>query len=279
MECPKAREAGALSLLLPTVFLNGPFLGQCDGLWVGCCLLAVAAAIERKTYAMAAWAGLAFAFKAQAAFLAPFCLVVVKRERRWATMLIPSAVYLLAMLPAWLAGWPLSNLLTVYVRQYEYLDWLSKGPNIWALPQMLGGSGAWLSAAHIVTLAAVSAYMWRPPKSLLVAALLSALILPFFLPRMHERYFLLADLLAFSFAYVDRRGAPIFLTVQAASLLSLLTYATNVPALNVAGGALMAIALVMVVRLGYGRSAIRSPSFGDDARGDRAMRQSPACCC
>src|SRR4051794_30818258 len=82
----RANEAAALSLLIPSVSLNGPLLGQCDAMWVGCCLFAVASAIEKRTYRMAAWAGLAFAFKAQAVFVAPFALAIVLRERRWVAL-------------------------------------------------------------------------------------------------------------------------------------------------------------------------------------------------
>lgn len=248
-------EAALLSLLLPTVMVNGPFLGQCDALWVGCCLMAVAAAIEKRTYAMAAWAGIGFAIKAQAIFSAPFALAVVIRERKWAALLIPPIAYLLAIVPAWLAGWPLSDLLTIYSRQIRYTHWLSTAPNLWALPAIFlpRGSPALTVVAYAATLVAVGLFVRRfPQRSLLAAALFSAILVPWLLPKMHERYFLLADLLSFCLAFVDRRAVPIFLAVQAGSLLSLFAYATNFDPLNVAGSLLMTAALLLTGVLLFG---------------------------
>lgn len=255
-------EAAAISLLLPTVFLNGPLLGQCDALWVACCLYAVAAAVQKRTFVMAAWAGLGFAIKAQALFLAPFALALVVRERKWAALLIPPAVYLLAIIPAWLAGWPLADLLMIYVGQVEYTHWLSTAPNLWALPAIFApkGSPELFLAATFATIVAVVAFVWRfPQRPLLAAALFSAILVPWLLPKMHERYFLLADLLSFCLAYVDRRGIPIFLAVQTGSLLSLFAYATNFDPLNVAGSFAMTFAL-----LATGRLLFVLPPAGDE---------------
>ena len=258
-------EAALLSLLLPTVVLNGPFLGQCDALWVGCCIIAVAAAVERRTIAMAAWAGIGFSIKAQAIFIAPFALALVIRERKWIAILIPPLAYLLAVAPAWMAGWPLDDLLTIYSRQLRYTHWLSTAPNLWALPAIFipKGTPALMIAADIATAIAIALFIWRfPRRSLLAAALFSAILLPWFLPKMHERYFLLADLLAFCLAYVDRRGIPIFLAVQAGSLLSLFAYGTDLDALNVAGSVAMTMALLLTGRLLF------APTQGDQ-NGDR----------
>ncbi|MBW8842714.1 MAG: hypothetical protein JF608_13120, partial [Sphingomonadales bacterium] len=110
-------EAAAMSLLLPTMILDGPMLGQCDGIWAALCLLSVAAAIEGRTLAMVVWCGIAFAFKAQAAFIAPFVLtVLLQRRANIALWIVPPAIYCVAMLPAWLAGWPAADLATIYLR-------------------------------------------------------------------------------------------------------------------------------------------------------------------
>ena len=86
--CDDAASAALFALALPTVILNAA-LGQVDGLWTACCLMALAAGIERRTLAMAAWAALAFAFKAQAAFLAPLMLAIVIRDRKWLALAFP----------------------------------------------------------------------------------------------------------------------------------------------------------------------------------------------
>lgn len=239
-------EGAVFVPLLPSVIFNGPFIGQCDAWWVAACIMAVAK--RDKPLEMAAWAGLGFAFKAQAVFIAPFIIAVVVQRRAWFALAIPPAIYLLAITPAWAAGWPLFNLLTVYARQEAYFDWLSAAPNLWAFAALPWKDGwFWmLWIAYAATLAAVVLYWRRFPKDPLRAALLSALIVPFFLPKMHERYFMLADILALCFSL--RAGRPtMFLLVQAGSVLSLANYATHIRLLNALGSLPMAAAIAACV--------------------------------
>jgi Gpi18-like mannosyltransferase len=226
--------AAAITFLLPTVILNGPVLGQCDTIWAGCCVLAVAEALKNRASKMAVWAGIGFAFKAQAAFLVPFCLAFVIRKRAWAVMLIPPSMYLAAILPAAFAGWPLADLLTIYAHQAAHPSLLSYAPNLWAIPTSLylfdlaqglafvAAASAAIAAAGYVILVARGDGDLSP----LDAALLSALLIPYLLPNMHERYFFLGEVLAFTAAYVrrDRISLVVAVLVQFGSLLSIIGY-------------------------------------------------------
>ena len=88
---------------------------------------------------------------------------------------------------------------------------------------------------------------------MLVLALLSATAFPFLLPKMLERYYFLADVLALALALLlqTRRAALIAIGVQGASLLSLLTYIYwyHWPYPALAGPPLAAAALVMTAML------------------------------
>jgi Gpi18-like mannosyltransferase len=247
----RAVEAGALTLLLPTVIINGPFLGQCDGLWVACCVMSVAFAVERRTLSMAAWAGLGFAIKAQSSFLAPFVLAVIVRERKWAAFVVPPFIYLLAIAPAWMAGWPLGDLLSIYERQYESLSWLSTAPNIWAVPQILVAHPPYwvFLVGYFATVAATILYVWRFREPLLIAALLSAILVPWLLPKVHERYFLLADVLALAAALIDRRAAFILVCVQLGSLFALMAYILVWLPLIIVGSVFMTTALYLLLKM------------------------------
>jgi Gpi18-like mannosyltransferase len=241
-----AADGAVVALLLPTVVLNGPMLGQCDALWAAPCLMAVAAAVERRPVAMATWAGLAFAVKAQAAFIAPFALVVIARDRKWPPLLIPPAIYFLMVAPAWAAGWPIGDLLTVYAHQFGYKELLSNAPNLWALPAAITGRApphVLFTLGYGLAACAVALYLWKAPRRTMDAALLAALLFPFVLPKMHERFFFLADMLSFAAAFADRRMVAVFVAVQAGSLLSLLAYGTDLAPLNVLGSLAMAFAL------------------------------------
>ena len=251
-------QAAALTVLLPSSVLNAALFGQCDALWAAPCLLAVAAAIERRTAAMMLWCGIAFAFKLQAVFLGPFALAALIGQRApWRVWLIPPAVYVAAMLPAWLAGWPAMDLATIYLRQAGHFDALSmNAPNIWQLAQGLAAMPmlSLQPLAFAVAALASLAYLLRFARNggmpdLIAAALLSALLLPGLLPRMHERYFFLADLLAFALAIVwrNRDGWFIFAAVQAASVLAVWGALTSDASFATAGAISMIAATVTLL--------------------------------
>jgi Gpi18-like mannosyltransferase len=225
-------EAGAWSLLLPTVVFNVPFMGQADVFWLAPCVLAVAAAVRREPVRSALWASVGFAFKAQAIFLAPFvALVLIRRRAPLWSWLIPVAVYLAAILPAALAGWPLTDLLTVYLRQAAWHlpgeVFISGAPNLWMLVRLAAPHLYSVALGIILAEMAAVAYVWRLLRAdmnahgLLTAAALSAAMLPFLLPGMHERFFALFEVLTFCLASIDRRAIIVAVLAQAAFVLNI----------------------------------------------------------
>ena len=228
----QARQAVAV-LALPTVIINAALLGQCDALWAGACILAVAAMIRGRTAASLAWCGVAIAFKAQAVFIAPFILgALVKRRAPLWQWAIPALVFAAMMLPARLAGWPASDLLTVYLRQAGQFDfagrlatpWVWVGMSLHDAAQKFYIWGYFVAAAAALGIAVLS---YRAKQAaMLPVALLSVIALPFILPRMHERYFFLADVLALALALTLRTRMAITAAVgmQLASLASLFSY-------------------------------------------------------
>lgn len=240
-----AAAAATASLLLPTIVLNVSFFAQADTFWVAACTLAVAAAVERRLTALAVWAGVAFAFKAQAVFLAPFCLYVFLTERPpWWCWLISPLIYCLAMAPAWVAGWPAWDLLTVYVRQAQWQPelggvFISNGASWWTLYGALAPELAlktfWIG--YLTAAIAVAAYVWLllgrrlTDTQLLAAAAISSAGLPFLLPGMHERFFILADVLTYCLAWSN----PNRRTIAAAVLMQ---FASGLPGYGWASGLL-----------------------------------------
>ena len=270
---PHADRAAMLTLLLPTSLLNAAVLGQCDALWAAPCLLAVAAAIERKQARMLVWCGIAFAFKLQAIFLAPFALAMLIAHRTpWRFWPIPAGIYVAAMLPAWLAGWPAADLATIYLRQAGTYDQLAmNAPNLWQIVQTLAGPAplepiAFAAAALIMLVFLVRFARAGAMPDPIAAALLSALILPGLLPRMHDRYFFLADLLAFALAasWRSRDGWLIFAGVQTGSLLALWSGMSGDPAFAAAGGvAMIAATGALMLRLRPLPARSLTPAFGE----------------
>jgi Gpi18-like mannosyltransferase len=242
--------AALLALLLPSAILNGPVLGQCDAFWTGCCLLAVACAIQERPIAMAAWAGAAFAFKAQAAFLAPFCAMIVIQRRAWAALLIPPLIFLLSVAPAAAAGWPLDDLLSIYLKQPRFA-FVGDAPNLWAIPRAFRiAYPALFPIGYALAAAAAAAIAAMRRRDLLLVALLSSIALPFLLPKMMERYFFLADVLSLALAYSrqDRLCVAIAVAMQAASCTAIVAYLAGLPWLAAIAAAPVAFALAGTIR-------------------------------
>jgi hypothetical protein len=269
-------EAAAMALLLPTVIIDGPLLGQCDGIWVALCLLSVTAAIEGRMLAMVVWCGIAFAFKAQAAFIAPFVLaVLLQRRANIVLWIVPPTIYCIAMLPAWLVGWPALDLATIYLYQARYFTTIGSSPGLWAigavaLPRKPTDLFVIGYAAGVIFSAIYIALLCRRRLSreqMLEAALLSALALPFLLPKMLERFTLLADLLALSLAFISPRRANgiVATAVIAASSTGYFGYWTGMEWLPIIGCVVNAWVLFeLFKRLFWPAAAMASPSLTDE---------------
>jgi Gpi18-like mannosyltransferase len=247
-----------LSLILPTVALNGPLWGQCDAIYTGAILFGVAAALENRSLAMLTAFGVAFSFKLQAVFLAPFLLYQVLRQRppAW-LLLVPPAVFAGLMLPAWFSGRPAMELLTLYLHQANLNPALSvNAPNPWLAARKLGLSyevgapiGVGLAAVACLALA-LTAHRARLDRSgSLLLALGSAVILPYLLPNMHDRYFFVADVLSLVLAYAapGPRTIAAAVLIQAGSLGAYLNYLFDVSGGAMAGMLLMSAGVAVVV--------------------------------
>jgi hypothetical protein len=81
------------------------------------------------------------------------------------------------------------------------------------------------AAAMIAVVAYVAVFARRrlDPMMTMRIALLSAMTFPYLLPKMHERYLLLADLLSFAIAVIarDRRSVQVFLACELASTIAI----------------------------------------------------------
>ena len=258
-----ARSRAALFVLvLPSVAINDTLLAQCDAMWAGACAFGLAAMMRGRTVAALVWCGVAISFKAQAAFIAPVIIgaMIGRRTPLW-QWAIPAAVFLASLVPAWLAGWPMLKLLTVYLEQAK----LDQIPGQLANPWMLGTIVAEQASAHwfilgyaaaigaALAIIALAARSWRDPHFLLLLGAISGTALPFLLPKMLERYYFLGDAmtLALYLTLRERHSLMAVRGVQAASILSHLTYLYFIdrPYPALLGAICAGIALVAMCRL------------------------------
>lgn len=274
---------------LPTVLINGACWGQCDTVYVCFIVLSLYLVKTKRPALSAAMLALAFAFKLQTIFFFPIVLLgLIHGEYKPKHALVFAAAYLVTMIPALLAGRPFMDALSVYANQSmgQYYDRLTyNAPNLYTFFPMLGFSNSqeytWmryiegvdkdalnpylteflmptlqnaaLYACVLLTLLVVFYWLTHAkevtPDMTLDLALFFAIFLPFVMPKIHERYFFLADMLSILYAarYRDRRFVP--LLVVGASLMSYLPYLTRQrPVDERVLGLMMLAALVVVSR-------------------------------
>ena len=255
-----ALEGSLAVLLLPTIIINAPVFAQADTFWIAPSLSAIAASCRDDTRSTAFWAGVAFAFKAQAVFIAPFVIwMLIERRAPWWHWLLPALVYMIAVLPAWLVGWPAFDLLSVYVRQAQYVPpngvrFVSTASNWWALFAYLNYDRAvedyWIGffAAALAAIVYVRVLMVRRVSRVLAAAL-SATMLPFLLPGMHERFYALSELTVFCLAWASRsrRMAIAALFMQVQLLLAFFGWILRQPVITITGAGLVTAVIWLLI--------------------------------
>ncbi len=203
-------------LLLPTVLLNSAYWGQCDAIYSFFALTCLYFLMKEQPLFAMIFLGISFSFKAQAIFLAPLIfLLVLKQKIPWLYLAIIPVVYVLMMIPAALTGRPLVQLLKIYIGQEEKYSALSLHAPNWYLffPKSLNNHTTvllGLMITVIVVLAWTAVYAKRfqlfTPQVILLCAMMSVALMPFFLPKMHERYFYLADVTSFLMAFYFPQG-------------------------------------------------------------------------
>jgi Gpi18-like mannosyltransferase len=217
-------------LFAPTVVLNGAFWGQTDSIFTAGLAASVYFLLRRReALAWIAFA-LAFSIKFQAVFLAPLLLILLmKGLLRWRYVLVVPLFYILISLPAWFAGRPAAELLTVYTSQVAQYPALVLGaPNLYQwLPQDLYSvlyPAGLIYAAAIIFLFVAMALKSRVEvtSSLLVQlAFVSVIIAPYLLPKMHERYFYPSDVLSIPYGFFF---PPLFWVPVVVNLVSFFAY-------------------------------------------------------
>lgn len=228
-------------LLLPSVIANSAYWGQADAIysaWVlgGIYFLmrATADGIDDSSRRWnSVWAcalfGIAIAFKLQAIFVMPvLAWLLLRRVIPWYSLLVIPAVYALLDVPALLVGAPWREVFSVYLDQTDSYKQLTLGAaNLYQLIP-ISGDATWLAhigiavaAGIIVAFLAWSVWKRPPvtPTTLLAVATASAVIVPFLLPAMHDRYFYTAEILTVVLAfYLPLRFVLIPILVQLAAI-------------------------------------------------------------
>ena len=199
-------------------------------------------------------------------------------------MLVP-LTYAAMMLPAVLAGRPLRELFTFYASQYGEHPLLSMAaPNPWLIVQQLVAYPADFREPPLLSRLAPDTFLWlqavlpqhdgmilagvalallacgalllsfltcrgRPgPAQLVTMLALAALLVPYFAPRMHERYFIAAGVLTYVLTLLRPGLWPAAACMHSAAVLTYTRFLFDIPKLPILGVFLATAALLLLLR-------------------------------
>ncbi len=239
-ECTKSRKKGiltyALIWCLPTVAANSALWAQCDVMYV--CLIIWSLyfyAKDKPKLSMLFYAG-AFCFKMQVVFVLPVYIYLwVHRKYKLYQFLYLPGLYALGCIPAWLIGGKsLKELLLLYVGQSQQEPWMLSWywPNIYQIfgthefYEFFAKAGMYGAIAVTMLLLYDMARKLNAtnPKMITMMMYAYAVVIPFFLPYMHERYGYLADVLAVMLFVMMPRFLPL---AASQILISYVAYACH----------------------------------------------------
>lgn len=198
-----------IALVLPTVVFNGAYWGQCDVIYASFCLMALYMGLTKRSARSMIFFGVALSFKLQTVFFMPVMLPLwLRKDIKLRHLVLIPVSYMVMMIPALWGGKSLRHVLTVYLQQAGAYNFITvNAPNLYQflpdmdnalLYDMFGPMAMALGFACLMAMC-VLVSVHRDHLSVdatLLACLLMLCGIPFFLPKMHERYTFGADVLS-----------------------------------------------------------------------------------
>lgn len=214
------------ALVHPTVLMNSAYWGQCDSILVAGIVASFYFLLKGNGRLATIMFALAFSFKLQAIFVLPaFIVAVIVGKVKLKDLIFFPLTFIATLLPAIAAGRSIVDSLSVYFMQTtQYPELILNAPSVYQLVSskasfesfnFLGIMLSGLAALLLVYLC----FVFKDKigqKQLVLVFFLSSLLLPFLLPRMHERYFFIADIMSIIYLFYNpKRWYFSFITVFA----------------------------------------------------------------
>ena len=265
LDCTKSRKraqfAYGLFLFLPTVILNAAVWSQCDIIYTFLILCSVYFLLKDRRWTGMWFYGAAFAVKLQTLFIFPFLVILwVRKKVDLKHFVTIPVMYLLGILPAWLAGRPFMELIGIYAFQGSKDRWsLSiKFPNIY---QIIGnqyfldeyvGAGMYLILGILMLVLFVMAYQnIRVTKEyVILMVVFFGMLTTYFIPHMHERYLYLTDAFLLIYVLIRPERFWLFITAGFLTVVGYAEYLTkNPPCVPYSVLAFLQLAVLIVIGL------------------------------
>lgn len=282
--------AALIMLFVPTIVINASFYGQMDSMWASFALGGVYFLLRGRYWWGVSLCTVALAFKPQGVFIfALVGLLILAGRIPWRSLLAVPLVYVGLDIPAIVLGRNPIELLTIYSmsRQESHVPSLtSRAPSVYAF---IGASADRVDAikhlgyVFVVALVLGICYVLVVRKveltkeRIVTAAALFSILVPFFLPGMHERYFFLADVMSVVLVFYQPRLWYVPLLVQSSSLLAYQPYlfhGQNSLILPLPIAASLMLAAMLVVAYDLLRDAVLPRADSEEA--DEEAAKDPA---
>ncbi|MCI7041278.1 MAG: hypothetical protein MR992_03970 [Lachnospiraceae bacterium] len=258
----KAIFGMAILLLSPAVILDSAYWCQCDIIYTSFLLWSFYYFLKDNSRKSAIFFGVSFIFKLQSVFLLPFFIIMwlKKRTIKLRHYLYVPVIYVISIIPAWIAGRSFQDLITIYLNQSNYYPWGTLNyPNIYALlgeemPDLrhaneVSGAGTIMA---IMILGCIAYYLYtkkvRLTNELIVTlALFTVAITVYSLPHMHDRYGFLIDLLAIIYGVNNVRKLPVTCGFTLVSVVSFMPFLIGTDILPLRYTAILLLCLIVYV--------------------------------
>ena len=202
-----------VALITPTVLMNSAYWGQCDSILAAFCIASFYFILKGNGKWATVMFALAFSFKLQAIFILPaFIVAVILKRIKLKDLPLFPLTFIATLLPAIMAGRPIKDTIGIYFLQTsQYPELTLNAPSVFQLLskkadfETFNFLGIMLAGLGALSLIYVCFYFKDKigGKQLVSIFYLSALLLPFLLPRMHERYFFIGDLMGIIFLFYN----------------------------------------------------------------------------
>ncbi|MCR5670066.1 MAG: hypothetical protein K6G10_03600 [Butyrivibrio sp.] len=230
----KSLLAFGAMMFLPTAALNSGAWAQNDSIYASFILLSLLSVIKGKDNRAFIYLAISYSFKQQAIFFMPFIIIMWLKNRVKIRYIfwIP-VIYIVAMVPAAVAGREWSSLLGIYKNQMGMFSRLSMNyPSIYCIitsDMEVAVRKVLISAGVSCTIAifGVIAYYVRSKKFeitseyMITLVMFTILVCCFCLPTMHERYAYIPEVLAVIYGVMKYKGMVICAVLQ---VITMITY-------------------------------------------------------
>lgn len=247
--------AALVTLLAPTVILNGTAWGQSDSIFTTLLVACLYGLLSRRqVWAFIAF-GLSLSFKPQALFLAPlFLWLLMKKQVDWRYFLLSPLIYLSLLVPAWIIGRPFRELLLIIPNHVNTKRELAGNianlykwiPNRFFSWYLVGIAFTAL-VVIVIALLVYKSQVEVTGNLVIYLATFSVLIMPFILPLMIARYYFPADVIAIVFAFYFPKYWFTPVIIGMTSLLGYFIFLFGVTLIPLAWAAFFPLALIAVL--------------------------------